>query len=108
MSWRRTTLLRENDTVGPWGKCETVKAVGVPRCSCKRIMSVKPLFSAEDTSSPKTVFPRFRRIEPGSNSRISFEKAANRVDGSRDVVTSTRGSTIPDKCAYSSSRSSSS
>lgn len=32
MSWRRTTLCRENEAVGPWGKWESV-LLGVSRLS---------------------------------------------------------------------------
>jgi hypothetical protein len=69
------------------------------------------------------IFPRFKRTEVGSSSRISvisqlpsyirtgsqpLENVASRLDGSRDVVTKIRGSTTPDSCAYSSSSPSSS
>ena len=40
----------------------------------------------------------------GRRRRISLAKAERRVEGEREVVTRTRGSIIPLKCAYSSSR----
>lgn len=45
------------------------------------------------------MLPRFRRIAVGIKSRISLENAASLLDGDRDVVTRTRGSTIPDNAA---------
>lgn len=45
------------------------------------------------------MLPRFRRIAVGISRRISLEKAANRLEGDREVVTRTRGSTIPDSAA---------
>jgi hypothetical protein len=51
---------------------------------------------ADVTKLESTRFPRLRRIEVGSNNLISFANAERRVDGSREVVTKTRGSTIPD------------
>lgn len=71
-------------------------------------MSESPEACAEDTRLGRMRFPRFNRIEVGSNNRISFAKLDNRVEGSLEVVTSTRGSTMPERCAYSSSRSNSS
>lgn len=96
ISWRKTTLCRENDTVGPCGKCERVKAVGVPRCSCSRIMSESPDACADCTRFGRIKFPRFSRIDVGSSNRISLAKEDSLVEGSLEVVTSTRGSTIPD------------
>lgn len=99
MSCRKTTLCKENDTVGPWGRCDTVMAVGVPRCSCKRTISERPLLLQDRTSSGRIVLPRFNRMAVGINNRISLEKAARRLEGERDVVTRTRGSTIPESAA---------
>lgn len=42
----------------------------------------------------------------GRRSRISLAKAASRVEGERDVVIKGRGSAIPERWLYSSSRSS--
>ena len=95
-------------TVGPCGRWDIVRPVGVPRCSCNRQMSVRPAPFAELTRSGKMRFPRLRRIAVGSINLISFAKAARRLEGSLDVVTRTRGSTMPDRALYSSSRSSSS
>jgi hypothetical protein len=96
ISCRKTTLWREKETVGPCGKCDNVKAVGTPRCSCSRTMSESPDACADWTRFGKIRLPLFKRIDVGSNKRISFAKAERRVDGSREVVTRTRGSTIPD------------
>lgn len=74
-------------------------AVGVPRCSCSKTTSDSPLVLQERTSSGRMVLPRFSRIAVGINSRISFEKAASLLEGERDVVTRTRGSTMPDSAA---------
>lgn len=82
--------------VGPWGKCERVKAVGIPRCSWRRMMSERPDACADCTRFGRIRLPRLRRIDVGSNNRISFANEDNRVEGSRDVVTRTRGSTIPE------------
>lgn len=71
-------------------------------------MSERPDACADCTRFGRMRFPRLSRMAVGSSNRISFAKEANRVEGSREVVTSTRGSTIPDSCAYSSSKSSSS
>ena len=49
-------------------------------------------------------FPRLRRMAVGRRRRISLAKAERRVEGEREVVTRTRGSIIPLKYAYSSSR----
>lgn len=76
-----------------------VMAVGVPRCSCSKIMSDKPLVLQERTSSGRMVLPLFSRIAVGIRSRTSFEKAASLLEGDREVVTSTRGSTIPERAA---------
>ena len=108
MSWRSMTLCSENDAVGPCGRCETVNAVGVPRCSCRMTMSDRPDEFADDTNIGRTAFPRFSRIAVGSSRRISLAKDDSRAEGSLDVLTNTRGSTTPLRCAYSSSSSSSS
>lgn len=71
-------------------------------------MSDNPEACADCTKFGRIKFPRFSRIDVGSSNRISFAKDDNRVEGSLDVVTRTRGSTIPESCAYSSSRSRSS
>lgn len=34
------TLCNVKMAVGPWGKCEIVREVGTPLCSCKMIKSV--------------------------------------------------------------------
>lgn len=52
--------------------------------------------------------PLFRRMDVGRRRRISFANEERRDEGSLEVVTSTRGSTMPESWAYSSSRSSSS
>ena len=72
-----------------------VRALGVPRCSCKSIMSLNPAALELETRFGRIRLPLFSRILVGSNSFISFEKALNRVDGERDVVISTRGSVMP-------------
>lgn len=108
ISWRNTTLCNENEIVGPWGKCDSVMAVGVPRCSWSRIMSESPEAWADWIRFPKTKFPLFRRMDVGRSNLISLAKDDRREEGSLEVVTRTRGSTIPDSCAYSSSKSSSS
>lgn len=96
ISCRNTTLWRENETVGPCGKCDSVKAVGVPRCSWRRIKSESPAAWAEEIRFGRIRLPRLRRIDVGSNNLISFAKDPSRDEGSRDVVTSTRGSTMPE------------
>lgn len=96
MSWRKTTLCRENDIVGPWGKWDSVKAVGVPRCSWRRMISESPDAWADVIRLGKMRFPRFRRIEVGINNLISFAKAESLDEGSLEVVISTLGSTIPE------------
>lgn len=83
-----------------------MSAVGVPRCSCKRSTSVRAAELALATSVGNTKVPRFNRIEVGRRSRISFAKAASRVEGERDVVIKGLGSAIPERWLYSSSRSS--
>lgn len=103
-SCRRWTLCRLNEAVGPCGRCDIVSAVGLPRCSCKSIKSVKALELALDINEGRTRFPRFKRIDVGRRRRISFAKAASRVEGEREVVIKGRGSAIPDRCVYSSSR----
>lgn len=82
-----------------------MSAVGVPRCSCKRIISEREADLALATRSVRIVFPRFNRIEVGKSSRTSFAKALRRDEGDREVVTKGRGSMRPDVKAYSSSRS---
>lgn len=71
-------------------------------------MSERPDACADWTRFGRIRFPRLSRIDVGNNNRISLAKEDNRVEGSRDVVTKTRGSTIPESCAYSSSKSNSS
>ena len=71
-------------------------------------MSERPDACADDTKFGRIRFPLFSRMEVGNSNRISFANEDNRVEGSLEVVTRTRGSTIPDNCAYSSSKSSSS
>ncbi len=91
--------------VGPCGMCDTVRAFGVPRCSCNKQMSDSPAFCAELTRSGNTSPPRFRRNAVGSRSRNSLANVDRREEGFLDVVTRTRGSTMPDNSAYSSSMS---
>src|SRR5580658_2401857 len=98
MSWRRTTLWREKEAVGPCGKWEMVRAVGVPRCSCSKIMSDRPDDCADVTRLERTRFPRLSRIDVGKSNLISFANDESRVDGSREVVTRTLGSTMPESC----------
>lgn len=90
--------------MGPCGRCEIVRAVGTPRCSCRRMTSVNALAFALATRVGKTCVPRFKRMDVGSRRRISFAKAESRVEGLREVVIKGRGSMIPERCAYSSSR----
>ena len=90
--------------MGQWGRCDTVKALGTPRCSCIRMRSVSPDDFAEWTRSAKTIFPLFKRILVGSISLISFANLASLDEGSRDVVIMIRASVIPERCAYPSSR----
>ena len=71
-------------------------------------MSESPDACADCTRFGRIKFPRFSRIDVGSSNRISFAKEESRVEGSREVVTRTLGSTMPESCAYSSSKSSSS
>src|SRR5256885_2271781 len=85
ISARRTTLCKENEAVGPCGRCEIVIAVGVPRCSCRRIMSLSAAAFALERRLGMMRFPRFSLIEVGRSNLISFEKALSRVDGLRDV-----------------------
>ena len=89
-------MCRENEAVGPWGKCETVSAVGVPRCSWSRMRSESPEEFEEATRFGRTRLPLFKRIEVGRRRRISLANAERRDEGSREVVTRTRGSTIPE------------
>lgn len=107
-SWRRWTLCRLKEAVGPCGRWEIVRAVGLPRCSCRRIKSVKALELALDTNEGRTRLPRFNRIDVGRRRRISLANAASRVEGERDVVIRGRGSAIPERWVYSSSRASAS
>ena len=85
-----------------------VSAVGVPRCSWSRTISDSAAAVAEETRFGSTRVPRFKRIEVGNSKRTSFAKALSLLEGEREVVMRTRGSTIPDRCAYSSSSASSS
>ena len=96
-SCRRETLCSENDAVGPCGKCETVIAVGTPRCSCSKIRSVNAEAFALLTRFGNTSVPLFNRILVGSNSRTSFANALSLVDGDLDVVTSGLGSVMPER-----------
>ncbi|EZF99716.1 hypothetical protein H113_00705 [Trichophyton rubrum MR1459] len=66
-------------------------------------MSLSAEALALATRSLSTSVPRFSRIEVGMSSRISFANVLRREEGSRDVVTSGRGSTRPEVTAYSSS-----
>lgn len=104
-SWRRKTLCKEKEAVGPCGRWEMVRVVGTPRCSWRRIRSVREEALALDTRLGRMSVPRLRRMEVGSSSRISLAKAESRVDGDLEVVTSGRGSVMPDRWAYSSSMS---
>jgi hypothetical protein len=106
ISCRKTTLCSEKEMVGPCGKWEMVIAVGVPRCSWRRIRSDKPADFADWTRSGMICFPRLSRTAVGKSNLISLAKDESLEEGSLEVVTSTRGSTMPDSCAYSSSRSS--
>lgn len=77
-----------------------VMAVGVPRCSWRMTTSDKPALLQDRTSSGRTRLPRFSRIAVGIISkRISLEKAASLLEGDREVVTSTRGSAMPERAA---------
>ncbi len=105
-SCRRRTLCRENDAVGPCGRCEMVSAVGVPRCSCRRSTSVSAAELALATRVGRIRVPRFSRMEVGRRSLISLAKAPSRVEGDREVVIRGRGSAMPERWLYSSSRSS--
>ena len=67
-------------------------------------MSVSPALVDDRTRSGRIRFPRLSRTAVGRRSRISFENVDSRLEGSRDVVTSTRGSWTPERW-YSSSRS---
>lgn len=80
-----------------------VIAVGVPRCSWSKQMSVRPDALALETRCGRIVVPLLRRMEVGRSKRISLANAERRVEGDREVVISGRGSTMPDKWAYSSS-----
>ena len=50
-------------------------------------MSLSPPEMAEVTRVGKTKFPRFSRMDVGSNNLISFANAESLALGSRDVVT---------------------
>ena len=106
MSCLRTTLWRENWTVGPWGKWETVSEVGTPLCSCRTSRSVMPARCEPSTRCGRTALPLLRRTESGKSRRSSLENWASRLDGERDVVMSNFGSIIPAPAEYSSSSSS--
>lgn len=80
-----------------------VSAVGVPRCSCRRMISLNALAWALATSVGRTCAPRFSRMAVGRRRRISLAKEASRVEGLREVVMRGRGSTMPERCEYSSS-----
>lgn len=66
-------------------------------------MSVRAAALALATRLGRMRLPRFKRIDVGNSSRISLEKAARRVEGLREVVTSGRGSERPESMEYSSS-----
>lgn len=72
----------EKLAVGPWGKCDTVKAVGVPLCSWRSTMSLSPPDLALSTRFGRTIFPRFNRIDVGSSNLISLANVPNLLDGS--------------------------
>lgn len=78
-------------------------AVGVPLCSCRRMMSESPAALALESRFGRIIFPRLSLIEVGRSSRISLEKVDNLVDGFLDVVTRGLGSVRPDNMEYSSS-----
>jgi hypothetical protein len=59
-------------------------------------MSESPDACADCTRFGRIKFPRFSRIDVGSNNRISFANEESLVEGSREVVTNTRGSTMPE------------
>jgi len=71
-SCRRVTFDNVIESVGPWGRWETMRASGTPLVSWIRIRSV--MFCARHVwrRSFKTVFPRFRRIELGNTRRSSY------------------------------------
>ena len=70
--------------------------------------SERPEELALETRLGRMRLPRLSRIDVGRRRRISLANAERRVEGEREVVISTRGSVIPLRWAYSSSRSSSS
>lgn len=82
-----------------------VRLVGVPRCSCSRIKSDVDVEWHDEHSNGRTVLPRLSRMLLGRSSRISLENWSRRDEGSREVVMRILGSTIPERCAYSSSSS---
>lgn len=75
-------LRSEKLAVGPWGKCETVNAVGVPLCSCRSTISLRPPDFALSTRLGRIMFPRFRRMDVGRSNRISLAKVPSLLDGS--------------------------
>jgi hypothetical protein len=80
-----------------------VMAVGVPRCSWRRMMSERAEAFAEESRLGRIRLPRFRRIDVGRRSLISLLKIARRVEGLREVVTRGLGSVRPERRLYSSS-----
>ena len=105
ISCRRKTLCSENEAVGPCGRWDIVRAVGTPRCSWRRIKSVRAEALALETRFGRTRVPRLRRMAVGSKRRTSLANAERRVEGDLDVVTRGLGSVMPDRWAYSSSTS---
>lgn len=89
-------MWREKETVGPCGKWDSVRAVGTPLCSWRRTMSERPDACAEEMRLGRIRFPLLSRMDVGRSSRISFANDDSLVEGSREVVTNTLGSTIPD------------
>jgi hypothetical protein len=69
-------------------------------------MSDNPADSVGGTKPSHMRVPRFNRTDVGRSNRISLANADSRDGGSREVVTNMGGSTMPNSCAYSSSRSS--
>jgi len=80
-----------------------VMAVGVPRCSWRRMMSLRAAAFALDRRFGRTRLPRLSLMEVGSRSLTSFEKALSLVEGLLEVVTRGRGSARPESMEYSSS-----
>jgi hypothetical protein len=85
-SCRSTTLDSVIDNVGPWGRCETIRASGTPRVSWTRIRSV--MFCAKHVwrRSLSTVFPRFRRMALGKTKRSSCINQATISPWSQGVL----------------------